>query len=203
MSRIRPIRWDWLFFTFVIPILPLAIAWDGMVSNLRSYSAVELQELVDSVSGHAAYRWEIGVAGGPWMFPTITRGRGCNREAMLMSAGESRAYDSGTKETWRNTVWNILAKEADRTRPCIYLAGPEDNDRLVAIRHGYPHHLLVAVDKSKDNINDAVKEKHCGLGLDAPLESVCWVWPSTWPIGAVVADFCGGGGSLMCRTFLR
>ncbi|HEV8071560.1 MAG TPA: hypothetical protein VGP76_27845 [Planctomycetaceae bacterium] len=72
MSRIRPIRWDWLFFTFVIPILPLAIAWDGMVSNLRSYSAVELQGLVDSVSGHAAYHWEIGVAGGPWMFPTIT-----------------------------------------------------------------------------------------------------------------------------------
>jgi hypothetical protein len=72
MLRIRPIRWDWLFFTFVIPILPLAIAWDGMVSNLRSYSAVELQELVYTVAGHAAYRWEIGVAGGSWMFPTIT-----------------------------------------------------------------------------------------------------------------------------------
>ncbi|HEV8068360.1 MAG TPA: hypothetical protein VGP76_11535 [Planctomycetaceae bacterium] len=72
MLRIRPIRWDWLFFTFVIPILPLAIAWDGMVSNLRSYSAVELQELVHSVPGHATYRWEIGVADGCWMFPTIT-----------------------------------------------------------------------------------------------------------------------------------
>lgn len=108
------------------------------------------------------------------------------------SNGSRRAYRSGTKETWRNTVWNIMADEVPPDRPIIYLAGPEDNDRLVALRHGIEHHRLVAIDTSEENIRRRVKGEHGGLGLDERLEDVAWAWPDSWPVGAVVADFCGG-----------
>jgi hypothetical protein len=72
MTTIRPIRWDWLFFSFVIPVLPFMIAWDGLVSNLRTYLPDELRDLVQSVSEHEQFRWEIGIARGSRMFPTIT-----------------------------------------------------------------------------------------------------------------------------------
>ncbi|MEZ5362682.1 MAG: hypothetical protein R2748_10195 [Bryobacterales bacterium] len=35
---IRPFRWSRLFWTYVIPVLPLAIFWDGVVSYLRAYT---------------------------------------------------------------------------------------------------------------------------------------------------------------------
>ncbi len=109
----------------------------------------------------------------------------------MKNAGSTRSYDCGTKETWRNTVWNILAKEADRSKPVIYLAGPEDNDRIAALRRGFGHHLLVAVNRDRDNI-DTVKGQHGGIGIKAPLAHVCWAWPPTWRVGCILADFCSG-----------
>jgi hypothetical protein len=106
--------------------------------------------------------------------------------------GADRDYGSGTKESWRNTVWNTLAGHADRARPVIYLAGPQDNDRLAALRHGFGRDRLIAVDACADNIDAVVKGRHRGLGIDARLEDVCWAWPDNFPVGAVVADFCGG-----------
>jgi hypothetical protein len=72
MLGVRPIRWNWLCFTFLIPILPLAIAWDGMVSNLRTYSPAELAELVESVRDHETFDWQIGQTHGSRLFPVIT-----------------------------------------------------------------------------------------------------------------------------------
>ncbi len=48
-----------LFFTYVIPILPLLIAWDGAVSNARTYSKADLQELLKGVKAKD-YVWDIG-----------------------------------------------------------------------------------------------------------------------------------------------
>ena len=56
---IRPFRWDRLLFTYVIPLLPLAGAFDGFVSCLRTYSPAELRALV---AGLPQYDWEIGLA---------------------------------------------------------------------------------------------------------------------------------------------
>jgi hypothetical protein len=55
---VRPLRLSRLFFTYVIPILPLIIWFDGLVSTLRTYRPAELRALVDGLDD--GYRWEIG-----------------------------------------------------------------------------------------------------------------------------------------------
>lgn len=65
---VRPWRWSRLFWTLVIPLIPLVLCFDGIVSCLRTYSVAELQELVDGLHPSAAgvaYRWEIGRAPSP------------------------------------------------------------------------------------------------------------------------------------------
>lgn len=59
MPFVRPRRWSWVFFTYVIPLVPLLILWDGLVSCLRVYSPDELRELVRGL-GDGSWRWEIG-----------------------------------------------------------------------------------------------------------------------------------------------
>lgn len=56
---IRPFRWSRLFWTYVVPIMPFFVAWDGSVSCLRTYSIQELQALVDGL-GPNDYVWQIG-----------------------------------------------------------------------------------------------------------------------------------------------
>ncbi len=56
---IRPFRLSRLFWTYLIPIVPLYVLWDGAVSWLRTYSPQELQELVDGLDFND-YVWEIG-----------------------------------------------------------------------------------------------------------------------------------------------
>ncbi|MGD8439617.1 MAG: class I SAM-dependent methyltransferase [Holophagae bacterium] len=53
---IRPLTWRRLLWTYVVPVVPLVAAWDGFVSNLRSYTRDELLELADA--GRCDdYRW--------------------------------------------------------------------------------------------------------------------------------------------------
>ena len=54
---IRPFRWSRLFWTYVIPVVPFVLWFDGIVSCLRTYSLAELRELVSGVPG---LDWEIG-----------------------------------------------------------------------------------------------------------------------------------------------
>jgi len=56
----RPFRWSRLFWTYVIPAIPLALLVDGLVSCLRTYSPSELRALVDQVDA-PHYEWQIGV----------------------------------------------------------------------------------------------------------------------------------------------
>lgn len=56
---IRPFRWSRLLFTYLIPIVPVMVLFDGIVSCLRTYSEEELQELTQSIEG-TGYTWEIG-----------------------------------------------------------------------------------------------------------------------------------------------
>ncbi|PCJ99250.1 MAG: hypothetical protein COA42_24165 [Alteromonadaceae bacterium] len=56
---VKPLTISRLFWTYIIPIFPLVIAWDGWVSNLRTYSPDDLKELVNSID-HENYVWEIG-----------------------------------------------------------------------------------------------------------------------------------------------
>jgi hypothetical protein len=56
---IRPFRWSRLLFTYVVPIIPLALLFDGVVSCLRTYRPQELREMIKKLSGNQ-YQWEVG-----------------------------------------------------------------------------------------------------------------------------------------------
>jgi hypothetical protein len=55
---IRPFRWSRLFFTYLIPIIPIIVWFDGVVSCLRTYTLEELTAMVESISDRG-YHWEI------------------------------------------------------------------------------------------------------------------------------------------------
>jgi hypothetical protein len=49
------------FWTYLIPIVPLATCWDGVISLLRVYSVGDLKELTDQIQ-RKDYIWEAGQA---------------------------------------------------------------------------------------------------------------------------------------------
>lgn len=60
---VRPMTWQQIIFTYLIPILPLCFAWDGAVSNARTYTLRDLDELLDGLKSKD-YRWQKGVIEG-------------------------------------------------------------------------------------------------------------------------------------------
>ncbi|MFC2175849.1 hypothetical protein ACFLR1_02610 [Bacteroidota bacterium] len=63
---IKPFKLGRIVFTYFIPIVPLVVLWDGVVSSLRTYSLSEMNELVKSLKGTETYNWEINkVKAGP------------------------------------------------------------------------------------------------------------------------------------------
>lgn len=56
---IKPRSWYRFLFTYLIPVVPFVAFWDGVVSNLRTYSPGELSRIVGSL-GASHYRWETG-----------------------------------------------------------------------------------------------------------------------------------------------
>ncbi|HNU59482.1 MAG TPA: hypothetical protein PKI08_05985, partial [Aquaticitalea sp.] len=55
---IRPFRLSRLIFTYLIPIVPLIVLWDGIVSALRTYTADEMKDLVNTLENNTAFEWE-------------------------------------------------------------------------------------------------------------------------------------------------
>lgn len=60
---VRPITWQQIFFTYIIPIIPLCFAWDGAVSNARTYTLSDLDELLGNLRSKN-YRWEKDILKG-------------------------------------------------------------------------------------------------------------------------------------------
>jgi hypothetical protein len=56
---IRPFRLGRIIFTYLIPILPLVVMFDGLVSVLRSYSPKELKTLIAEADPNDTFDWEI------------------------------------------------------------------------------------------------------------------------------------------------
>jgi len=56
---IRPFRWRRLFWTYLLPVVPIVAMWDGFVSCLRTFSTTELHALVEDLPD-PPYRWDIG-----------------------------------------------------------------------------------------------------------------------------------------------
>ena len=61
---IRPLTLPRLLLTYVVPLFPLVIFWDGLVSALRAHSPGELRRMTESLQ-REGYRWEVGVARMP------------------------------------------------------------------------------------------------------------------------------------------
>ncbi len=54
--KIRPLSFARIFWTCIIPVVPLIYLWDGMVSNLRTYTLQELIEMHFPYTND--YHWE-------------------------------------------------------------------------------------------------------------------------------------------------
>jgi hypothetical protein len=59
---ISPFRWSRLLWTYFIPVVPLVIFIDGLISCLRAYSLEEFREMVTKLEQepHTEYVWEVG-----------------------------------------------------------------------------------------------------------------------------------------------
>ena len=59
MPFARPFRWAHLLFTYLVPLTPLIVLWDGIVSMLRIYSPEQMQKLIEDLQA-PDYFWEFG-----------------------------------------------------------------------------------------------------------------------------------------------
>jgi hypothetical protein len=63
---IRPFTIGRIIFTYVLPVVPLFVLWDGIVSSLRTYSVAEMKMLVKSLENTEKYDWQINrIKSGP------------------------------------------------------------------------------------------------------------------------------------------
>jgi hypothetical protein len=58
---IKPRTLPRFFWTYLVPLVPLATCWDGVISLLRVYSPQDLKELTDPLQSKD-YAWEAGLA---------------------------------------------------------------------------------------------------------------------------------------------
>jgi hypothetical protein len=56
---IRPFKIYRLFFTYIIPLIPITLIWDGLVSMLRIYHPEEFLDLTKEI-GKNGYEWKAG-----------------------------------------------------------------------------------------------------------------------------------------------
>jgi hypothetical protein len=61
---IKPFKIGRILFTYLIPIIPLFVLWDGTISVLRTYTETELKQMVLEVKNHSFFDWEVGIAKG-------------------------------------------------------------------------------------------------------------------------------------------
>lgn len=57
---LRPFRWSRLLFTYVLPLIPLGVVWDGTASILRLYPQDQLRRLTTKADPAGRYDWQIG-----------------------------------------------------------------------------------------------------------------------------------------------
>lgn len=63
---IRPFRWSRLLWTYLVPVMPAAVWFDGVVSCLRTYTPDELRALAAEADPEGRFEWEAGRDGkGP------------------------------------------------------------------------------------------------------------------------------------------
>lgn len=107
--------------------------------------------------------------------------------------GSTRNYKCGPKNNWRRTIWNDILRRTDgrqEREPILYLAGPQDLDRAIAIKKGVPTQNMIAIDLSASNVANVRQQKAPSLRGD--IFDVLESWPTSRPVCAVLLDFCCG-----------
>jgi hypothetical protein len=87
---IRPFSWARLLLTYLIPVIPLVTAFDGVVSCLRTYTTEELEALVESIEA-PEYSWEIEKITPPLALIPVTVLTGVPRGAAAADSREARS----------------------------------------------------------------------------------------------------------------
>jgi hypothetical protein len=71
---IRPVKVSQLLFTYLLPLVPVCLFWDAVVSNLRTYSLAELEVMTADMQS-SDYVWKTGELRVPLMpgaYPWLT-----------------------------------------------------------------------------------------------------------------------------------
>ena len=58
---VKPLTFKQLFFTYIIPVIPLFFAWDGQASMPRIYTMTDLDEIMEGLTD-STYTWTKEVA---------------------------------------------------------------------------------------------------------------------------------------------
>ncbi len=58
---VRPLSWQQVVFTYLIPVIPILYAWDGQASMVRMYTFKDVEELLKDIK-QDDYSWEMGQA---------------------------------------------------------------------------------------------------------------------------------------------
>jgi hypothetical protein len=63
---IRPFKLGRIVFTYLIPLVPLFVLWDGLVSSLRTYSVNEMNQLIQNLKNSENFEWNVAkIKSGP------------------------------------------------------------------------------------------------------------------------------------------
>ncbi len=107
--------------------------------------------------------------------------------------GSAKDYDFGQKNHWRRTIWNEIlrrTKGREKSEVILYLSGPKDLDRAIAISKGVPPLNLIAVDRKLDSV-ESVRSLGGGA-IRADAYEVLRAWPAKQKVCAIFLDFCQG-----------
>jgi hypothetical protein len=84
--RRKPFRWSRLLWTYAMPVVPLVLLFDGLISCIRAYSLADLRALTAGLGGPAgdaaqSYEWQIGEARGARLPLRVTYLIGCPKNS--------------------------------------------------------------------------------------------------------------------------
>jgi len=57
-----PFSWKKIVWIYVFPLYPLTALWEGITSNLRTYTPKELRQIIKNID-RADFHWETGKPG--------------------------------------------------------------------------------------------------------------------------------------------
>jgi hypothetical protein len=111
----------------------------------------------------------------------------------MSTLGANKDYRNGRKNNWRRWTWNNVRERLHptvRDSPILYLPGPEDLDRAVALSKGIHPDNLIAVDTCLRNVKRV--RAGGGLAIHADIHDVIRAWPDHVLVAAVLLDYCHG-----------